>query len=348
MKIAIATVQVPFVRGGAEFLAENLKQQLWKRGYEAEIVTIPVKRKPPRSLFNSIKMTRYVNLTETIGSKIDMLICLKFPMYYVQHDNKVLWLLHQQREVYDLWGTPYSDVHQMEYGQQLRDLIMKYDNKYIPEHKKLLTISSTISERLKKYNGIDSTPLYHPPAFYEQLHFESVDDYIFCIGRLDPLKRQDLLVEALRYTKTPVRVLLAGKGDETYAKRLRALAEAYSLQDKVRFLGWINDQEKISYYANALAVYYGPFQEDYGYVTLEAIYSGKPVITHFDSGCPLEFVADGNNGFVVDMQPEAIAEKMDWLYENKQAAKSMGMDGKRQLERYDMDWDHVIQTLITN
>jgi glycosyltransferase involved in cell wall biosynthesis len=231
------------------------------------------------------------------------------------------------------------------HGKLLRKLIMNYDNKYIPECKKVFTLSQTVSERLKRYNGISSIPLYHPPSGYEKFHNEDVGDYVFCPARLEELKRQHILIEALRYTKTPVKVLLAGKGKQGYIERIKSMIETYSLSDKVQFLGWISEEEKIKYYANALTVYYGPYQEDYGYVTLESFFSGKPVVTHDDSGGPLEFVKDGMNGFVLNTDPAAVAEKLDFLYEKKQFAKEMGNNGLSLIKSLNINWDTVIERL---
>ena len=64
------------------------------------------------------------------------------------------------------------------------------------------------------------------------------------------------------------------------------------LQDRVVFAGAIGGDELIDLYAGALAVVYAPFDEDYGYVTLEAFLCAKPVITATDSGGTLEFVVD--------------------------------------------------------
>ncbi|MFC4767580.1 glycosyltransferase family 4 protein [Effusibacillus consociatus] len=345
MRIAIATVQVPFEFGGAEFLAVNLKKQLTDRGHEAEIVTIPFKWYPSESLINSIRIARLLDLSEMKGKPIDLLIGLKFPIYYAKHENKVLWLLHQHREAYELWGTEYDGLNKIPGGNKLRKLIMSYDTQYITECKKVYTISATVSERLKRYNGIDSTPLYHPPFGAEKFRSEDVGDYVFCPGRLEELKRQHILVEALRHTKTPVKVLLAGKGKQHYRDRLRSLIETYSLHEKVHLLGWIPEEQKIHYYANALAVYYGPYQEDYGYVTMEAFLSGKPVLTHVDSGGPLEFVTDNDNGFVLEADPIAVAEKLDFLYKNKEIAKNMGMNGMSLIKGLNMNWEFVIEKL---
>jgi len=346
MRVAIATVQVPFIRGGAEILAENLKHQLIVRGHEAEIVTMPFKWYPARTILNCIRAARLIDLTEVNGLPVDRVICLKFPIYYTKHDNKVLWLLHQHRQAYELFGTEYGDLDKMERGEQVRRTIVRCDNRYLPEHRSLYTISTTVSDRLRKYNGISSVPLYHPPSGYEKLRCADFGDYVFMPGRFDRLKRQHLLVEAARYTKTPVRIVIAGQGDPRYGGMLRSIIDTYGLQDKVKLLGYISEDAKAEYYANALCVYYGPFQEDYGYVTLEAFFSGKPVITHPDSCGPLEFVGHGHNGCVVDPDPRAIAEALDRLYEDRALAEQLGEQGGKLMKDLHIDWDHAIARLL--
>jgi len=169
MKIAIAMVQVPFITGGAEIHAQMLKDELKKRGHQVDIVTIPFKWYPTDSLIDCMMMGRMMDLSEVNGEKIDLVIAMKFPAYYVQHDNKVLWLLHQHRQAYDLWGTEYGDLHKLPDGEFVRDLIMQHDEKYISEAKYIYTNAQNTSDRLKKYNNISSTPLYHPPLNYEKL-----------------------------------------------------------------------------------------------------------------------------------------------------------------------------------
>jgi glycosyltransferase involved in cell wall biosynthesis len=346
MRIAIATVQIPFEYGGAEFLAHNLKEQLHERGHEAEIVTIPFKWYPAKSLMNSIQMAKLVDVTEVKGKRVDLMIALKFPIYYANHENKILWLLHQHREAYELWGTGYDGLDKMEQGSRLRNIIINHDTTSLSQCKKIYTISKTVSERLQAFNGIASTPLYHPPFGFNHFHQGEVGDYIFCPARLEDLKRQQLLIEALRFTRTPVKVVLAGKGKQEYIDQIRASVETHGLSDRVRLLGWVSEAEKRNWYANALAVYYGPFQEDYGYVTLEAFLSGKPVVTHVDSGGPLEFVRDGETGLVVQPDPRAVAETLDTLFANKRLAKRMGTNGMHLIQQMDLNWDSVIERLL--
>ncbi len=128
MKIAIATVQVPFITGGAEILTNLLQHELVKQGHEAEIVSVPFKWYPSETLLNCMIMGRMMDLTEVNGEKIDLVIAMKFPAYYVKHPNKVLWLMHQHRQAYDLWRTEYDDMHTWEDGEFIRKTIISNDN----------------------------------------------------------------------------------------------------------------------------------------------------------------------------------------------------------------------------
>jgi glycosyltransferase involved in cell wall biosynthesis len=267
-------------------------------------------------------------------------------MYCVKHPNKVVWLLHQHRQAYELWGTEFGDLEHMEYGYQVRDIIINADNKYLPESKNIYTISDTVTQRLYKYNNIKAKTLYHPPANYENLFCDEAENYIFYPSRLHEIKRQHLIVEAMRYSKTDVKLLLAGSGEKQYTDHLRALIEKYGLSDRVKLLGKISEEDKIELYAKAFMVYNGPYQEDYGYVTLEAYFSGKPVLTHTDSGGPLEFVENDINGYAVAPDPIALAEKIDFLYEHKNLARQMGGNGLQLMKDLQINWDYVVERLV--
>lgn len=346
MRIAIATVQVPFIRGGAEILVEMLKQELIKRGHEAEIVTIPFKWYDGEILLNHMLMGRMMDLSEVNGEKIDKVIALKFPAYYIKHDNKVIWLMHQHRQAYDLWETKYGDLHHFKQGQVIRDTIINSDNKYIKEAKNIFTIADNTSKRLKKFNGIDSSVLYHPPINHEKLYYDSIGDFVFYPSRIDEIKRQRVLVEAARYTKTNVKMYIAGGGSKKEIEYLEELIAKYNLQDRVKLLGFISEEEKLKYYAECLGVYFGAYDEDYGYITLEAFFAKKPVIVHKDAGGPLEFVENEINGYIIDEDPRLVAEKIDEWMNNKELAEEMGKSGHKAVIEKNIDWDYVIKKLL--
>ena len=346
MKIAIATVQVPFISGGAEILVSMLEKELLDRGHNVDVITIPFKWYPTTTLVNSMLMGRMIDLDEVNGEKIDLVIATKFPAFYIKHNNKVLWLMHQHRQAYDLWGTKYGDLHLLKEGDKIRDFIIANDNRYIKESKKIYTISKNTSNRLLQYNKINSTALYHPPKNYEKLICENYGDFIFYPSRIDSIKRQRLLVEAAKYLKSNVKIVIAGSGSLEEINYLKDYIKNNALEQKVKMVGFITEQEKINYYANCLAVYFGAYNEDYGYVTLEGFYSHKLVIVHKDAGGPLEFVEDNFNGFVLENNAKELAAKIDYIYEHKDEAKKLGDNGYRTLIEKNVSWDYVIEQLL--
>jgi len=345
VKIAIATVQVPFISGGAEVMARALKDELVRRGFEADIVTIPFKWYPPGTIVDCMKMARLVDLSEVNGQKIDLVIAMKFPAYYIRHPNKVLWLLHQHRQAYELWGTPFGDMDKARFGKDVRNLIRHCDNNLIPRAQKIFTISKTVTERLKKFNDIAATPLYPPPEHGDKFHCKRYEDFIFCPGRIDSIKRQIVLVKALKYCKYPVKVTFTGGSNPNEIEKMNAVLSGDRTNDRVKFLGFVSNYEIIDLYSRCLAVFFGPYQEDYGFITLEAFLSEKPVITFTDSGGPLEFV-NKENGFILDPDPRAIAQTLDMLYQNKKLAESLGKKGRELMETLNINWDFTIKELV--
>lgn len=347
MKVAIATVQVPFTRGGAEVLAEMLKSELLKRDYNVDIVTIPFKWYPKESLYKSIMMGRMLDLDSVNNEKIDKVIALKFPAYLLKHENKSLWLLHQHRQVYDLWNTSYGDIHQWDDGDEVKKFIHDIDKKYLLEYKNRYTIADCVTERLNKYINLSATTLYHPPLNCEKLYSEDFKDYVFYPSRINTIKRQRLLVEAMKYVKSGVKAYIAGGGEESEINYIKNFIKDNNLEKKVKLLGYISEEEKIKYYANSLCVYFGAFNEDYGYITLEAFFSQKPVIIHKDAGGPREFVTNEYNGYIIEEDAKELAEKLDYFYENKNDAKKLGENGLKSLQEKNMNWDYVIEKLMS-
>ena len=346
MRIAIAMVQVPFYTGGAEIHANMLCDELKKRGHQAEVVTIPFKWYPASTLEDCMVEGMLMDLTKVNGERIDLVIAMKFPAIYCKANCKVLWLLHQHRQAYDLYGTKYSDMNESDELRRVREEIIKADTKYISEADAVFTNAQNTADRLLKYNGIEGKALYHPPLNYEKLECKGYEDFIFYPSRIDAIKRQRVLVEAARYTKSPVKMIIAGGGSQTEIEYLKNYIAEYKLEDKVVLAGFISEEEKIDYYARCLGVYFGAYNEDYGYITLEGFYSKKPVIVHEDAGGPLEFVENGVNGFVIPEDAKEVAAKIDALYDDKEYAKKLGEAGFDSLIEKNINWDHVIDSLL--
>jgi glycosyltransferase involved in cell wall biosynthesis len=345
MRVAIATVQVPFIRGGAEILAEGLLQALQAAGQSVDLITMPFRFAPVDEVQRSMKVWASENFENLNGYQCDRIICLKFPTFYLQHPNKVAWILHQHRSVYDLWETEFTkEFSQSEEGRQLKQDVTEKDTASLQQFRGVYTIAKTVSARLQKFNQISSTPLYHPPQFAEQFYNASAEPYIFFPSRLETLKRQNLLIQAMRLVSSPVVAMIAGEGGQQ--PYLQGLIDQFGLHQKVRLVGRLTDAEKLSFYANCLGVFFAPYQEDYGYVTLEAMLSRKPVITCKDAGEPAEFVVHRETGYIVEPEPSAIADAIDQLFENRLLAKKMGAAGYDRYNALNISWDNVVQKLL--
>ncbi|MBG1260440.1 glycosyltransferase family 4 protein [Nostoc commune] len=349
MRVLVTTVKIPFVHGGAEILADSLIKALREAGHQAEIVSIPFKSYPHERILDNMLACRVLDISEFSGQKVDRVVGLKFPAYLIPHPHKVMWLVHQHRTAYDLWGTEYCDLIHSPNGVQIREAIINADNKVFQEYKSIYTIAGNVSKRLKHFNYVDSVPIYNPPQnahlFYCDSHTE---DYFFFPSRLTKIKRQELVIAALALTKNPVKVLFAGKADQNqYLTELQKLVHKLGVAKQAIFLGEISEPDKIKYYAQSLAVIYPPFDEDYGYVSLEAMLSSKAVITCKDSGGSLEFVRNRETGLIIEPSPEKVAKAMDELWENRYVTANLGKAAKDYYYTLNITWSNIIEKLLS-
>jgi glycosyltransferase involved in cell wall biosynthesis len=341
-RILICATQVPFMRGGAELLVEGLRDALRERGHTVDVVSLPFAWQPHELIGRAALAWRLLDLSCVNDTPVDQVICTKFPSYTVRHPHKVVWLVHQHRQAYDWYGTPFSDFANTDEDRAVRDMLLRMDRVTLSEAQRLHTISRNVSARLKRFNGLDSQALYPPSRYAGRLRVGPYGDYILSDARLDAAKRLDLLLQALARTDSPVRCVLIGAGPER--ERLERLATDLRLGERVQLRGYVPDDELIDLYAGARAVYYAPFDEDYGFATIQALAAARPVITTDDAGGVLEFVADGTNGCVVAPRPEAIAARLDTLARNPELAARLGAAGPAQVSG--ITWEKVVEALV--
>ena len=340
--VLVCEAQVPFVRGGAELCISGLVGQLRLRGFRADRVSIPFKWYPKEELPAHAAAWRMIDLSESNGEPIDLVIATKFPTYFVRHPNKVTWLFHQYRAIYELCGTPYSEFNHSEADVRLRDHLMQLDGAALGESKQLFSIAKNTSARLARYNGMTAEPLYHPPPLAGQLKAGAYGNYVFSACRLELTKRVDLIIRALAHTKPPVRLVVAGEGP--LRPTLESLAAELGVADRVTFTGSVDEQQLVELYAGALGIVFPPFDEDYGYITLEGFLARKPVITTTDSGGPLEFVVDGTTGLVVEPTADGIAGAIERLASDRALAARLGDAGYERARG--ISWDTVVERLV--
>lgn len=344
MRVAVANVQVPFLRGGAEVLADSLVAQFRHRGIDARLVTVPFTWEPAERILDHVLAMRLLSL-----EKVDRLIPLKFPAYTLPHDSKVVWLLHQFRQAYDLWNTRFRSIPLTGEGAAIRAAIMKADERFLGEARRLYTNSEVTRDRLKAFNGMDATVLYPPLHRPELYHSRAAGDYIFCPSRICGAKRQELIVESMAHVNQKVRLVLAGPPDSPADLRsLRATITRLGLQHRVDVRPeWISEEEKASLFAGALGCVYIPIDEDsYGYVTLESYESCKPVVTCTDSGGTHLVVIDGETGWVTRPDPVALGDAINRLNADRARSAAMGAAGRDHVHSLGISWDRVVEELL--
>jgi glycosyltransferase involved in cell wall biosynthesis len=342
VKVLIVSTIVPFLEGGGTFIVDWLAQALKQNGHTVDVVKIPF-----HSYYADMPEQMLALRLLDLSGHGDLLIALRTPSYIISHPHKVVWFLHHHRGAYDLWGTPYQDIPSTPEGLDIKRSIIETDNTYLRESKRIFTISRRVSARLKEYNNLDSETLY--PALVNPASFRCGEfgNYLFYPSRICLPKRQYLAVESMKYTRSEAKLVIAGYPDTVeQLEKVKMIISQNHLQNKVKLIsGWISEEEKIKLYAESLGCLFIPFDEDYGFVTLEAFSSAKPVITCTDSGGPVEFVENEVNGFTVPPDPQAIAAAIDKLYYDKELARRMGRAALEKIGNLNITWDNIVKKL---
>ncbi|MFZ4602712.1 MAG: glycosyltransferase family 4 protein [Caulobacterales bacterium] len=343
MKVLVLNNAAPFIRGGAEELADELVRRLnGCDGVEAECFRLPFAWEPRERLIDEVALHRVLQL-----ANVDRVIGLKFPAYLIPHPNKVLWILHQFRQAYDLADAGQSHLGDDETGAAIKGSIRAADDECFRHAKKLFVNSPVTQSRLKRYNGFDAAVLYPPLNDAELLSGGPFGDYVFAGGRVGEGKRQHLLVEALAQAPSAPRLIIAGPPQsDAYAERLRSLVETHGLGARVELHFGFHPRDRIAAWVNgARACACLPFDEDsLSYVAMEACAAGKPVVTVTDSGGVLG-LATADTGFVCKPDPEDLARALA-ACADLALVRRKGAAAAAKLAALGLTWDATLRALL--
>lgn len=349
--ILVLNAKVPYTSGGAEALSKSLVSELKRRGHLVDTVELPFSVSPKHEILNQAAIWRMLDLSAFGDQEVDLVIATKFPTYYIKHPRKSLWLVHQQRAFYDLYGSRFSDVSDDPRDEALRQKISIADRQVIAECKYISGISKNVVERLDTYHGIKGQVLYPPLPHGSKYYSAASQNYVLYVGRICNIKRIDLMLKAMPMVQSFMNFKIVGVADEPgVMDYFKNEMDKHNLWHRIEFLGRVSDEELLKLYAEAFAVYYAPFNEDYGYVTLEAFASKKPVITCNDSGGVLEFVRNGENGVITDPSIDAVGHALNRLIDNRELALQMGQNGynlTQTMGLFDGGWDKVVSGLLS-
>lgn len=227
-------------------------------------------------------------------------------------------------------------------GSFIRDIIHFFDGFALDPQRiqRYCTMSETVRRRDDYFPIGVNIDVIHPPSRLDRFSNTGYD-YLFTASRLDDPKRIDLIINAMKYVPHDIRLKIAGTGP--VEQRLKKIAE---YDKRVEFVGFVCENDLLALYGESLAVLFTPYDEDYGLITLEAMLSSKPVITTTDSGGPLELVRNEQTGFIVDPDPQKIAEKINYCIEHLEETRKMGRNGY--LDGQDITWDKFAHCLLSD
>jgi glycosyltransferase involved in cell wall biosynthesis len=343
-RIAVVTSGQPFGGGGHMVIANGLVQALRESGYRADLVLTPQNRFGRQGAAYVATWLTDVGMAQD-GGRIDQVVTLRYPAYAVRHDAHVCWLTHRMREYYDLWETfsaTLTGPQRLKEGLRRRFIHAADRHLLTKRVTRLFVISGTIERRLLKWGRIPSTVLRPPPP-PRPYRCDGYGDYIFAVSRLTPLKRLDLLVRALACREAAgIRCVIAGDGES--AGELEALVRSLRLESRVTLVGEIDSAGLVDHLARCRAVCFPARDEDYGFVTVEAFASRKPVITCEDSGGPLEFVHDGVEGLVSAPTPGSLARALAEVSADESLASRLGEAGLNAAAA--LSWPTVVERLV--
>lgn len=335
MKVAVVTPAIhdPGRLFGAERLFAGMVEAFQRR-YDTDWIQVAISEATWDDVLRS-----YLDCYELDLSSFDLVISTKTPTFAVRHRNHVCWLLHQIRVFYDRFDDEYGKLGKAQLAEKCeqREMIQQLDNLAFQGVRKIFSIGFETSRRLKHYSGFDSEVIY-PPVFTHGQYCAG-QEYFLLPGRLHRWKRVDLALRAMQFMSANVPLLIPGTGeDEKYFR------EIAGEDPRIAFLGFVSDQELLDLYANALAVLFVPKDEDFGYITIEAMLSHKPVIVCTDSGEPARLVKNGRSGYVVRTDPVEIAAAMSVLAGDLELARTMGEHAYQHVPS--QSWDEVVDRIV--
>ncbi|MBD0273017.1 MAG: glycosyltransferase family 4 protein, partial [Acetobacteraceae bacterium] len=322
MKVGLVSSAVPLVLGGGRFIVDWLREKLEERGHRVETVFVPT-TDAPDTLLQQMAAFRLMRLED----HFERVVTFRPPAHVVRHPRKVVWFIHHVRYLYDLWDTEHRPFPDLAPNRALRDAVVRADTAALREAHRVFTNSRVVSDRVRRFNGLESEVLY-PPVLHPELFVAGEHgDEVVCVCRVERHKRQHLLIEAMRHTRTPVRLRLCGTGlDAGYLQSLRRLAAESGAADRIAIEDrWITEEEKAARLQGALASAYVPYDEDsYGYPTIEAAHARRCTVTVSDAGGVAEFVQDGETGLVAAPEPASLAAAFDRLHADRALARRLG------------------------
>ncbi len=165
------------------------------------------------------------------------------------------------------------------------------------------------------------------------------------VGRLDPFKGPDVLLQAAAMMEEEAQVLIVGgklSGDKEL-DQLRELARRLKISQRVHFLGARPQQELPIFYSAADVTVVPSYHESFGLAAVESLACGTPVVATRAGGL-MTVVRHGETGYLVQRCPGFFAERLDSLLQNPEVLAQMRAVARPSVLQY--SWKHVASQML--
>lgn len=347
MKVIVAAGTPGFIGGGATELAISVERALLDAGHEVELLFVPSYEDTTR-IFSQLVGMRIHDFTD----EADHLIALRWPAHFLRHERKSVWFLHEYRTLFDLAGY-LGDMGALQPGDAERArLLATWERTALGEARNVFTNSQVVSDRVARSLDGFPTQVIEPPYprdIPDAPPFVATRNVVQ-LGRVSPIKRQDLAIRALAASGGDWHLTIAGVPEPLeYGRALREMVDELGVADRVDLrLDWIDEDEKLDLLARSSVVLNLAYAEDsYSYVTYEGWATARPVVTTTDTEGIAHAVAEASAGVVSQPDPVSLGAAVRELLDDPARAEADGARGRDWVLTRSTTWDAAIARLLS-
>ena len=350
--------------GGVESHVLGLSENLIKMGHDVEVVTSRYSRMPETETLNGIKITRlpqWINMYNTpIVTSIRQFVrrthadivhvhspppfTERFAAKGAKEAGKPFVVTHHcDLELKGVFGNTAVNFYQNflgKYPLEVADRVISTTESYATTSRTLWDTDVTVIPNavdIKRFN------LENKGEVIRDKYSIGNDPLALFVGRLVPHKGIGILIRSLAYTRRGKLLIV---GDGPYKKWLIDLVKKLDLNERVIFVGPVDDYWLPSYYSATDVVILPSTSrlEAFGIVGLEGMASGKPLILSDIPG--VRDVISEKEGYIVEpLDPNAIAEALEKIWGAPEMAREMGKRGRKRVEAL-FSWEKVSKDVV--
>jgi len=260
---------------------------------------------PFKMLLKSLKTVNEVDLIHlsSLFFKPNLFIAL----YGKFHNKKIIWSIRGELEA---GALGFKGLYKRIYIHLIKMLF----------EKSVLFHTTSDSETKNLYKYFPKAQVVQLPNYMklpQKIELPVKKQFLF-MGRINPIKALDNLLLGLQSSKhfihSDYELIIAGTEDyDGYKTKLINIMENAGLQDKVKFIGSVNGEEKEKLFAESYFLFLPSHSENFGNVIIESLAQSTPVIA--SKGTPWEVLENYSSGFWVDNSPKSLGRVIDKIIE---------------------------------